>query len=61
MRFIETTDQDPSANSDLDIENPMLVAVIRIMYLQEILYSVLFIAEHTFSPLLILGITFIKR
>ena len=57
--FIETAGQDSNEDFDLDIENPMLFAVIRIAYFKETLYSVLSIAEHIFSPLLILTAIFI--
>jgi hypothetical protein len=51
--FIETPTQDPNEESSMDIENPMLAIIVRILHFRKIMYSVLVIAEHTFSPLLI--------
>jgi len=52
-QFTETLVQYPNKELDLDIENPVLVAVIRIAHLRRILYSIIFTAEHTFTTLLI--------
>ena len=57
-RFTETLVQGSNKEFDIDIDNPMLVATIRIYRLKEILYSILFFAEHTLTPLLILAAIF---
>ena len=54
-RFIETPAQYSNEEFDMNIENPMLIAIVRIIHFRKILYSILYFAEHTFSPLLILA------
>jgi len=53
-RFIKAQTQHSNSQADPDIENPMLVAIVRICHVKKILSSILFIAEYTFTPLLIL-------
>ncbi len=53
-RFIEAQTQCLNNEFDLDIENPMLITIVRICYVMSIFRSILSIAEYTFTPLLIM-------
>ena len=53
-RLIEVQTQHSNKELDMDLENPMLITIIRICHVKVILSSILFMAEYTFTPLLIL-------